>query len=91
MSEILKWVNLGNKTTKKETIKQGVERRLKAGWYSNFQICMALKSASADRELRRLRENPPKDYVMIQRPKKVEGYNNCLEYRLVRVEDAQND
>lgn len=69
---------------KKETIIKGVERLLKEDWHSNFQVCMKLKSASADRELRRLRENPPKDYVIIQRPKKVEGFNNCLEYRLIR-------
>ena len=69
---------------KKETIIKGVERLLKQGWYSNFQVCMELKSASADRELRRLRENPPEGYKVVQRPKKVEGYNDCLEYRLVK-------
>lgn len=75
---------------KRETIIKKVENLLKAGWYSNFQVNMKLKSASADRELRRLRENPPKDYKIIQRPKKVEGYNSCLEYRLVRVEEETN-
>lgn len=74
----------------KETIIAGVERLLKEGWHSNFQVCMKLKSASADRELRRLRENPPKDYKIIQRPKRVEGFNNCLEYRLVRAEENIN-
>lgn len=74
----------------KETIIAGVERLLKEDWHSNYQVCTELKSASAGRELRRLRANPPKDFVMIQRPKKVEGYNNCLEYRLVRVEENIN-
>lgn len=70
----------------KETIIKGVERLLKQGWYSNFQVNMALKSASADRELRRLRENPPAGYIVKSRPKKVEGFNKCLEYKLVMEE-----
>ena len=75
---------------KKETIIKGVERLLKDDWYSNFQICMELKSASADREMRRLRENPPKGYIIIQRPKKIEGYRDCLEYRLVEETECEN-
>lgn len=67
----------------KETIIKKVEKLLKGGWYSNFQVNMKLKSASADRELRRLRQNPPSGYVIKQRPKKVEGFNTCLEYKLV--------
>lgn len=74
---------------KKETLKQGVERLLKQGWYSNFQVNMILKSASADRELRRLRENLPEGYEMKQRTKKIEGYNACLEYRLVKKDDVE--
>ena len=75
---------------KKETIIKGVERLLKEDWYSNFQICMKLKSASADREMRRLRENPPKGYIVVQRPKKIEGYRDCLEYRLVEETECGN-
>ena len=75
---------------KKETIIKGVERLLKSGWYSNFQICMELKSASADREMRRLRENPPKGFIVAQRPKKIEGYRDCLEYRLVEETGCEN-
>ena len=73
---------------KKETIIKGVERLLKQNWYSNFQLCMELKSASADRDLRSLREKLPEGYEMKQRPKKVEGYNDCLEYRLVKKDEV---
>lgn len=70
----------------KKTLIKDVEELLKMGWYSNFQINMILRSSSADREMRRLRSNPPEGYVIKQRPKKVEGYRPCLEYKLVRVD-----
>lgn len=70
------------------TIRQKVEEKLKEKWYSNFQIDMECKSSSANRELRRIRENPPEGYKIIQRPKKkVVGYNACLEYKLVKEGD----
>ena len=71
---------------KKQTIKEYVEERLKSGWYSNFQLQMLANSSSADREARRLRENPPEGYMMVKRPKKIllEGQHPCFEYRLVK-------
>lgn len=72
----------------KKTLKDEVIELLKGGWYSNFQINMYLKSSSADREMRRVRENPPKGYVIEQRKKKMSkllGYRDCLEYTLKAV------
>lgn len=63
---------------------------LKTGWYSNFQINMALKSASADRIMRFVRENPPEGYYVEQRKKEMpEGYRPCLEYTLKSIDEKQ--
>ena len=51
------------------TLKEKVTELLKTGWYSNFQINMQLKSSSADREMRRIRENPPSGWIIVQRKK----------------------
>lgn len=67
------------------SIKDKVKDLLMSGWYSNFQINMEVKSSSGDRAARTLRQFPPEGYIMIQRPKQIEGYNNCLEFRLVKV------
>lgn len=57
---------------------------LKANWMSNFQIQQELKSSSADRVARKIRQNPPMGYKMIQRNKETSSeYARCLEYRLV--------
>lgn len=53
-------------------------------WITNFQVQQELKSSSGDREIRRVRENPPIGFKVISRTKKIEGYNTCLEYRLVK-------
>ena len=67
----------------KETQKSRVIELLKERWYSNFEIQQAVKSSSADRTLRTIRENPPVGYVVKQREKEVPvGYNKCLEYKL---------
>ena len=73
------------------SIKSDVEQLLKERWYSNFQLQMALHSSSADREARRIRENPPEGYVFVQRPKKivVKGQHKCLEYRLMTEKDYE--
>ena len=68
------------------TLKDKVTELLKTGWYSNFQINMQLKSSSADREMRRLRENPPAGWIIVQRKKMLPEngcYNPCLEYTLM--------
>lgn len=57
---------------------------LKNSWMTNFQVQQELKSSSADREVRRVRENPPQGFKVISRTKKIEGYNPCLEFRLVK-------
>ena len=68
------------------TIREKVEEKLKENWYSNFQINLAVKSSSGDRELRRIRANVPEGYTWLQRTKKVDGYNTCLEYHLHKVD-----
>ena len=55
------------------TIRQRVEEILKTGWFSNFQLNMILRTSSADREARRVRENPPAGYKFITRKKKIEA------------------
>ena len=58
---------------------------LKERWLSNFQAQQLLKSSSADRTIRRIRENPPEGWAIIQRRKDLtDKYNRCLEYKLVR-------
>lgn len=72
----------------KKTLREQVIDLLKTGWYSNFQINMFLRSSSADREMRRIRENPPIGYVVNQREKQTPkelGYRWCLEYTLKEV------
>ena len=72
------------------TVIKEVEELLKTGWYSNFQLQMAVKSSGADRAARKLRETPPEGYVFKQRPKEivVEGQRRCLEYSLVKEEEV---
>lgn len=66
------------------TIKEKVLNLLKTGWYSNFQINLEVKSSSADRAMRKIRENPPEGWVIVQRNKLLpDGYNPCLEYTLM--------
>lgn len=69
------------------TIRQRVEELLKKGWYSNFQINMEVKSSAGDREARRFKKFPPIGYKLISRTKKIEGYNTCLEFTLVKEGD----
>ena len=70
---------------KKRTIKEQVIELLKHGWYSNFQMNMILQTSCADREMRRIRKNPPQGLKVMQRQKIMpDGYNRCLEYSLKR-------
>ena len=58
---------------------------LKKRWLSNFKACELIKSASADRLIRFIRENPPKDYEFIERTKhsKIDGLTIVFkEFRL---------
>ena len=58
---------------------------LKKQWTSNYEAQRFIKSSSADRYIRRIRENPPEGYIVIKRRKDLtDKYNRCLEYRLVR-------
>lgn len=60
---------------------------LKKGWYSNFQINMELKSSSADRIMRFVRETPPAGYYVDQRKKDIpKEYRSCLEYTLKSID-----
>lgn len=70
----------------RNTLRDKVIELLKEGWYSNFQINMKLKSSSADRIMRFIRENPPEGYFIDQRKKEQpKEYHPCLEYKLCEV------
>lgn len=71
------------------TLKAKLIELLKEGWMSNYEMEQAIKSSSGGSMARKIRQNPPEGYKMIQRPKEVpEGYNKCLEFRLVRIEEV---
>lgn len=57
---------------------------LKKFWLSAYQMQQAMKSSSADRTMRTIRENPPEGYSIRQIDKKIEGYTDCLQYKLVK-------
>lgn len=57
---------------------------LKLFWLSAYQMQQAMKSSSADRTMRTIRENPPEGYSIRQIDKKIDGYTDCLQYKLVR-------
>ena len=57
---------------------------LKVFWLSAYQMQQALKSSSADRIMRFIREEPPEGYSVRQIDKKVDGYEDCLQYKLVK-------
>lgn len=70
-----------------KTLRNEVIELLKCGWFSNYQINVQLKSSSADRIMRFIRENPPQGYYIDQRKKDMPGaYRPCLEYTLKEVE-----
>ena len=71
-------------TKKKETQEEKVIKLLKRGWFSNYQMQQRLKSSSADRVFRRVREKGLDGYEFKQRPKK-NAPVSCLEYRIVKV------
>lgn len=66
------------------TIYEKVKNYLKEKWYSNYQMNLAVHSVSGAREINRIKNDPPEGYVVKQRTKKEEGYNTCLEYKLVK-------
>lgn len=70
---------------KKPSIAKKLEYLLEKHWLSNYEMQQIIRSSSADREARKIRENPPVGFKMEQRPKKIEGYNDCLEYHLQAV------
>lgn len=67
------------------TMRAKIIEALKSDWHSNLQIIELVKSGSADRTVRDIKEHPPKDYKVITRKKVIKGYNPCLEYKLVEV------
>lgn len=64
------------------TQKEVMERALKERWLTAFQMQQVLRSSSADRIMRFIRENPPAGYKIESRQKKIKGYPTCNEYRL---------
>jgi ribosome biogenesis protein Nip4 len=74
---------------KKMTQEFKLMKLLKQNYMSSFQMQMALYSSSADRVMRRIRKNPPIGYKIVQRKKDVpEGYGNCFEYKLEKIDDT---
>lgn len=63
--------------------KEIIAGALKERWLTAYQMQQLLKSSSADRIMRFVRENPPEGWRVISRQKKVKGYTTCNEYRLV--------
>jgi len=68
---------------KKQTQEEKVTSLLKRGWFSNFGMQQALKSSSADRAFRRVREKGLDGWKIIQRIKK-NAPVRCYEYRIVK-------
>ena len=66
-------------------MREQIEEFLKTGWRSNFEMQQWVKSSGADSTARKIRQNPPEGYVMEQRPRNIEGYRKCLEFKLVRI------
>lgn len=66
------------------TMKDKIEEFLKSGWRSNFEMQQYVKSSGADSTARKIRQNPPEGYVWRQRPRRFEGYRDCLEFRLIK-------
>lgn len=71
----------------KETKTQKLTNILKYVWLTAYQMQGYLKSSSADRLMRFIRENPPKGYIMKSRKKKFDGYAMCNEYKLEKIEN----
>lgn len=69
------------------TQKQRLTNLLLENWLTSFQMQMYLKSSSADRVMRFIRENPPKGYEIKSRRKKIKGYPICNEYKLEKIEN----
>lgn len=58
---------------------------LKIRWLTAYQMQQVLRSSSADRIMRFIRENPPAGFKIESRQKKIKGYNTCNEYKLIEV------
>lgn len=60
---------------------------MKKGWVSNFTACIETRSAHGDRILRRIRQNPPKGWEMVER--KI-TWNNP-QYKVYKLEKVKED
>lgn len=60
-----------------------LERALKERWLTAYQMQQILKSSSADRIMRFIRQTPPEGFKIESRRKKIKGYALCNEYRLI--------
>ena len=67
------------------SLKERIEEFLKTGWRSNYEMQQWVKSSAADSIARKIRQNPPEDYIMRQRPRNIDGYHKCLEFRLIKL------
>ena len=59
---------------------------MKNDWISNWKACYELRSAHADRWIRKLRANPPIGYIVEERKRDevIDGYPvHYKEYRLI--------
>ena len=69
----------------RKTQRQLLEERLKRIWMSYTDMIVYLNAGCADRRCREIRENPPKDFKLIQRTVKRDKKSPCLEFKLVRA------
>ena len=51
--------------------KERLTEELKQRWMSAYEMQQFLKSSSADRIMRTIRENPPAGWLIVDRPKKI--------------------
>ena len=75
---------------KKMTQEEQIVALCQRGWFSNYQMQQKLKSSSADRAFRRAREKGLDGWEFKQRVKK-NAPVRCLEYRIVKLEDAKQE
>ena len=75
-----------------ETKRQRLIKLLKKNWLSNWKACYLIKSAHADREIRRIRENPPVNYELQERNRKekIQGHTTVYKEYMLTEKVLQN-
>ncbi len=65
------------------TQREIIIKELKKGWLSNFKAILLVMSASADREIRRIRETPPEGFKLIERTRKEPCYHKQFKLEVI--------